>query len=99
MAIRVDEVFLEKVGLSGMPEDEKSAFIGLAQAELETRVGQGLGELLSDDELKEFESIADAREASTWLVRHAPTYREMTLRIFEDFQKELAEEREVILGK
>ncbi len=98
MAIRVDETFLDKVGLAGMPDDEEVAFIELAQAELETRVGQGLGKLLTEDELREFESIAEAREASAWLTQHAPTYREMTLKIFEDFQKEIAEERGAILG-
>ncbi len=97
MAIRVDEAFLEKVGLTSMPEDEKVAFTELAQAELETRVGQGLGKLLTDDELKEFEGITDAGAASSWLAQHAPTYREMTLRVFKDFQKELADERKAIL--
>lgn len=98
MAIRVDETFLAKTGLLGMPEDEKKAFIELAQAELETRVGQALGKLLTPDELKEFEAIADPKTAASWLKEHAPTYREMTLSVFEDFKREISAEKDQILA-
>lgn len=99
MAIRVDEAFLEKVGLASLPADEKGAFMQLAQTELETRVGQGLGKLLTPSELKEFEAITDPKQASAWLTNHAPTYREMTLEVYRNFQRELQADRDQILGQ
>ena len=98
MAIRVDEDFMKQVGLDKMPADEKPAFMELAQAELETRVGQGLGELLSSEQTKEFESITDTAVAAQWLAKNAPTYRRMTVEIFEKFKQEVREDQTKILG-
>ena len=41
--MRVDEQFMEEVGLGAMPEAEKQEFMKHAQEELEVRVGQGIG--------------------------------------------------------
>lgn len=99
MAIRVDEDFMKHVGLADMPTDEKVAFMDLAQAELEMRVGQGLGELLSPEQLQEFEAITDTAEASAWLSKNAPTYRRMTVEVFEKFKQEVREDRAKILAE
>jgi protein-tyrosine-phosphatase len=54
-----DESFLDSVGLSGMPEEQKKTFLQYAQDQLEVRIGEKMSEGLSDDQLDEFERIID----------------------------------------
>ena len=64
-----DESFLDSVGLSGMPEEQKASFLQYAQDQLEVRIGEKMSEGLSDDQLDEFERIIDNDEATVqkWL--------------------------------
>lgn len=54
-----DESFLETVGLSGMPEEEKENFLQYAQDQLEVRIGEKMSKGLSEEQLDEFERIID----------------------------------------
>ena len=54
-----DESFLDSVGLSGMPEEQKQSFLQYAQDQLEVRIGEKMSEGLSDEQLDEFERIID----------------------------------------
>ena len=54
---KIDEKFLEEVGLSGMAEDKKADFIAQTQEELETRVGEKMSEGMTVDQLREFDGI------------------------------------------
>lgn len=56
---KFDDGFLEGVGLAGIPENQKEAFLQYAQDQLETRVGEKMSEGLSDAQLDEFEKIID----------------------------------------
>ena len=64
-----DESFLDSVGLSGMPEEQKQSFLQYAQDQLEVRIGEKMSEGLSDEQLDEFERIIDNDEATVqkWL--------------------------------
>ena len=64
-----DESFLDAVGLSGMPEEQKASFLQYAQDQLEVRIGEKMSEGLSDDQLDEFERIIDNDEETVqkWL--------------------------------
>ena len=64
-----DESFLDSVGLSGMPEEQKQSFLQYAQDQLEVRIGEKMSKGLSDDQLDEFERIIDNDEATVqkWL--------------------------------
>ena len=53
----IDESFLNEVGLSEMPEEQKSAFLSHTQDELEMRVGEKMSEGLSVEQMEEFEGI------------------------------------------
>lgn len=53
----IDESFLNEVGLSEMPEEQKSAFLAHTQDELEMRVGEKMSEGLSAEQMEEFEGI------------------------------------------
>jgi len=55
--IKIDEEFLEEVGLSDMPEKRKADFIEQTQEELETRVGERMSAGMSLEQLREFDGI------------------------------------------
>lgn len=96
--MRIDEEFMEEVGLGAMPAEEKQAFMQHAEEELEVRVGQEVGATLSDAQLAEFDQITDLTEATDWLDQNAPNFREIVTRVYEDFKRELLSERQSILG-
>ena len=54
-----DESFLDSVGLSGMPEEQKNNFLQYAQDQLEVRIGEKMSEGLTEAQLDEFERIID----------------------------------------
>ena len=55
--IKIDEKFLDEVGLSSLPEDQKADFIAQTQEELENRVGERMSEGMTVDQLREFDGI------------------------------------------
>ncbi len=96
--MRVDEDFLEEVGLGEMPEDEKAAFMEHAREELEMRVGQSISSILTDAQLAEFDEIVDDEAAADWLQENAPNYRDIVLNVFKSFKREIIAEQAKILG-
>ena len=64
-----DESFLESVGLSNMPEEEKENFLQYAQDQLEVRIGEKMSEGLTEEQLDEFEKIIDSDQETVqkWL--------------------------------
>ena len=75
---QLDDKFLEDVGLGGLPEEQKKAFLDYFREQLELRVGTRLSEGLSDAQLDEFESFIDRDEekVSTWLANNVPNFQE-----------------------
>ena len=73
---QLDDKFLEDVGLSAMPEEQKKPFLQHIYDELELRVGTKLSEGMSDGQLEEFESIIDRKDdvITQWLSKYAPDY-------------------------
>ena len=55
--MKLDDNFLADVGLQGMPEEQKKAFLEQAQEELEIRVGEKMSEGMSQAQIEEFEGI------------------------------------------
>ena len=55
--IKIDEKFLDEVGLSSMPQERKADFIAQTQEELENRVGERMSEGMTVDQLREFDGI------------------------------------------
>ena len=74
---QLDDKFLVDVGLGGLPEDQKAAFLEYFREQLELRVGTRLSEGLSEAQLDEFESFIDRDEAkvNAWLAAHTPEYK------------------------
>ena len=52
-----DDNFLDEVGLSQLPADQKQVFLELAKEEFELRVGNKMGETLTDAQITEFEGL------------------------------------------
>lgn len=67
----IDNSFLEQVGLSSMPEEQKGPFLEYAQEQLEVRIGEQMSAVLSEAQLDEFEKIInnDPEVISTWATR------------------------------
>ena len=74
---QLDDKFLQEVGLGGLPEDQKKAFLDHFREQLELRVGTKLSEGLSDAQLAEFESFMDRKDdqVNAWLAANVPDYQ------------------------
>lgn len=57
--MEIDEKFLDEVGLSDMPENEKERFLKRVRAELELRVGEEISKGLSREQIREFEALSE----------------------------------------
>ncbi len=81
---QLDDQFLQDIGLGGMPDDQKQAFLQHIYSELELRVGTKLSEGLSDDQMAEFEAFIDrdAEKVEQWFGAHLPNYSEQ-----QDYQQ------------
>lgn len=75
---QLDDQFLADIGLDGLPEDQKQAFLQHIYEELELRVGTRLSDGLNDAQLEEFEKIIDRDQGTidAWLSHYAPNYQD-----------------------
>ncbi len=73
---QLDDNFLKDVGLEGLPEDQKQAFLQHIYEELELRVGTKLSEGLSETQMSEFESFVDQDEQKVrdWFLANMSDY-------------------------
>lgn len=75
--IKIDEKFLDEVGLSQMPEEKKSEFIAQTQEELENRVGEKMSEGMTLNQLREFDGIMNNdRNTMVHVLSQIGDYRE-----------------------
>lgn len=95
--MRVDEVFMNEVGLGEMPEAEKQAFMDHAEEELEVRVGHAVSRELTAQQLRDFEELDGAGQAAAWLKINVPNFREIIQGVMQSFKDELIAERAQIL--
>lgn len=73
---KLDETFLQELGLENLPAEQRAAFLEQVYASLTERVGERLSSGMSDEQLVEFEAIIDRQEPelTTWLQTHVPEY-------------------------
>lgn len=136
---QLDNQFLEDIGMSNMPDNQKRPFLQHIYNELEMRVGTKLSEGMSDEQLMEFESIIDQNEdridswldkfvpnykqkesylklknsagisedsldlkaeyaATQWLEINRPDYRDVVASVMEDLKREIADNKDALLG-
>lgn len=96
--MKFDETFLQEMGLSAMPEDQKQAFLDYIQEELEVRIGERISRGLTDTQLNEFDLITDPAEGVKWLERNRPDYREIVARTIEEMKAEIRANRSKLVS-
>ncbi len=93
-----DEKFLQEMGLSAMPEDEKQKFLDYIQEELEVRIGERISRGLTEVQLNEFDLITDSAAARKWLEQNRPDYREIVTRTIDEMKAEIRANRARLVG-
>jgi len=93
-----DDKFLQEMGLSAMPEQEKQAFLDYVQEELEVRIGERISKGLTEVQLNEFDMITDPAEAAKWLEKNRPDYREIVTRTINEMKEEIRANRAKLVG-
>ena len=91
--MQFDDNFLQEMGLSAMPEQEKQDFLNYVQEELEVRIGERISKGLTEAQLNEFDAITDQTEATAWLEKNRPDYREIVTRTIEEMKAEIRANR------
>ena len=95
--MQLDDKFLQEVGLSAMPESEKRDFLDYVQEELEVRIGERISRGLTEVQLNEFDMITDQAEATKWLEKNRPDYREIVTRTIAEIKEEIRANRDKII--
>jgi len=74
---QLDDTFLEELGLGGLPDAQKQAFLQHTYERLEKRVGIQLSDGMTDQQLQEFEGIIDRKEEHVrrWLELYVPEFQ------------------------
>lgn len=93
-----DDKFLQEMGLTAMPEDQKQQFLDYVQEELEVRIGERISKGLTQTQLNEFDMITDPAEAAEWLEKNRPDYREIVNRTIEEMKEEIRANRTKLIG-
>lgn len=85
--MKINEQFLDEVGLGALPPQEKQAFFEYLYSEVELRVGDALSKDMTPEQVVEFKKIADKDSSFivNWLSAFVPMYHSDTL--FEKMQK------------
>ena len=96
--MQFDEQFLQEMGLSAMPEDQKQKFLAYIQEELEIRIGERISKGLTETQLNEFDMINDPKEAARWLEKNRPDYREIVTRTINEMKEEIRANRARLVG-
>ncbi|MDO4507880.1 MAG: DUF5663 domain-containing protein [Candidatus Saccharibacteria bacterium] len=91
--MQFDENFLQEMGLSAMPEEQKTRFLNYVQEELEIRIGERISRGLTDIQLNEFDLITDPAEAAKWLEKNRPDYRDIVNRCIEEMKEAIRSSR------
>ena len=93
-----NEEFLQEMGLSSMPADQKPRFLAYAQEELEVRIGERISEGVSEEKLAEFDSLIEQNDAARWLEENRPDFREIVKQTIDEMKAEILARRNQLLG-
>lgn len=92
-----DEQFLQEMGLSAMPEEDKQKFLDYLQEELEVRIGERISKGLTEVQLNQFDMIDNQAEATKWLEVNRPDYRQIVNRTIEEMKAEIRANRSKLI--
>lgn len=92
--LQLDQNWLAQQGITGLTDDDAKSLLQYVYSELELRVGMKLSENLTDDQLKEFEQIAnegDDQKQLAWLEANCPNYKQVVRDELDKLASELRE--------
>jgi len=91
---KLDNAFLEELGLGSLPPVEKNKMLAHIYETLEMRVGMRLAEQMSNEQLDEFESYINAQDeagALKWLESNFPNYKQVVAEELEKLKAEISQ--------
>ena len=91
---KLDNAFLEELGLGSLPPVEKNKMLAHIYETLEMRVGMKLAEQMSNEQLDEFESYINAKDeagALKWLESNFPNYKQVVAEELEKLKAEISQ--------
>lgn len=97
---KLDDDFLQSVGLGALPDDQKQDMLRHIYETLELRVGMKLAEQMSDSQLDEFEGFIDRKDdagALKWLETNFPGYKQVVAEELEKLKAEISASAAMIL--
>lgn len=89
---KLDNEFLQSLGLGGLPVEEKNRLLQMIYERLEMNVGMRLAEKMSDQQLDEFEGFIDRNDeagALKWLETNFPNYKDVVAEELEKLKGEV----------
>lgn len=97
----IDDELLVDLGLGALPQEEKESLVEYLLQELELRVGTELSKDLSDEQLEQFEKVAESDDqaaTTAWLEQQCPNYKEVVKQEFEKLRQEIESNRDRLLS-
>ena len=88
---------IHQANLSCIRRKEKQKFLDYLQEELEVRIGERISRGLTEVQLNEFDMITDQAEATRWLEKNRPDYREIVNRTIEEMKAEIRANRHKLI--
>jgi hypothetical protein len=92
--LRIDDSLLEELGLSTLPQQEKSSLLKHIYETLEMRVGMRLAEQMTNAQLDEFERFFNAQDdagAFRWLESNFPNYKDIVADEYGKLKQEVGQ--------
>jgi hypothetical protein len=99
--LKIDNTLLQEVGLGGLPETEKNAFLKHIYETLEMRVGVRLADQMTNQQLDEYEQYFEAKDdagAFQWLETNFPNYKDIVQQEFDKLKAEITQTAPQILS-
>ena len=91
---KLDNAFLEELGLGTLPPVEKNKMLAHIYETLEMRVGMKLAEQMTNEQLDEFERYINAQDeagALKWLETNFPNYKAVVAEELEKLKSEISQ--------
>lgn len=93
---RIDNNFLQDLGLSDLPMEEKELLADQIREQLEYRVGTRLTDQMSEEQKQEFDTnyvqTEDEEGAMKWLEKNFPGYPEIVQEELQKLKEELRQQ-------
>jgi archaellum component FlaC len=97
---KLDDQFLNDVGLGNLPAEEKKIMLQHIYEKLELNVGMRLASGMSDQQLDDFEKLMDANDqagALKWLETNVPHYKQVVAEELEKLKAEIKKDAAAIV--